>query len=387
MNKGITNKTDKTVKNDTQEAAEQEQLLMKIDEATKESPKKSSKGEEKEYTKEELVDLLKAKGPEGISFANAVTKRKKAVKTIDRLTKLEELSGTEMAHLLTAKKIVKDKELGNFIEAQIHYRNLLGIKPQTKEENDRKHKANEIRKAPLKDESSQKRKLSDPEVKDSKIQATLSRNQPNTSKKVRVAVPSTSKVANKEIEALRMALVDLSNDDGKLEEDIRNQVEIHILTTLPKKENCKELFCEAGWARGHRIFDCINQASADFLKEAVDEMKLKDRKLKIIPYAEINTVRQPRGWIWAPKPYISQDLLLQLVKAQNPDYNTGNWSIVSVGAKKQLGQHFLIKMTKEDVEKLKTEKMMLRVGFFQSNVVMDGESQAATEEVEVMKVN
>ncbi|WP_333765293.1 hypothetical protein, partial [Streptomyces sp. IBSBF 2390] len=133
--------------------------------------------------------------------------------------------------------------------------------------------------------------------------------------------PLTLRKAVDAKKAVRMVLVDTSSDDGIVDENIRNRVELHVLTEIPKRENKAELYCEAGWMKGHRTF----------LKEAVSSLRLNDQKVQVIPYEELHTVRKPRGWVWVPKPFITSELLLELVQSLNPDYNTGNWAVVPKG--------------------------------------------------------
>lgn len=374
-----------------------DKLMAAIEEATKELPDKpiSMELDGREYTEAELKELIKSSGPEGISFAKAVTRRKKAIRTVERLINKDELSRSALSMFKAAKRIVDNKELEHFIDTQIHYRNKLGISPQTKEGNEARQKANEEKMAEVeKNEGSQKRKLSDPQVAEAKKQAVnrpstskavqdqdkADAKQPSAQKKVRIVDPKSDPRAE-EKEALRVALVNTADEDGKVSEEIRNKVEIHILTELTKKANSSELYCEAGWLKGHRIFNCVNQASVDFIKEAVKDLNVNQGKVKIIPFSELHTVRQPRGWIWVQKPYLEPELVLNVVKAQNPQYNTSNWTIVTSGLKKPLGQHFLLKINKEDVEKLMVAKpkMTLKVGFHTSDVVMDDKPIAAEE--------
>lgn len=58
-----------------------------------------------------------------------------------------------------------------------------------------------------------------------------------------------------------MVLIDTSNDDKRVEEDIYNKVEIH------KQANSSELYCKAGWIKGHRSLDYGNHELMDFLKQ------------------------------------------------------------------------------------------------------------------------
>lgn len=392
-------KPEETTTNNTLEV---DPLLEAIEEVCASQTTKRPE-EEVNPTIEQLKELVKLKGPGGCSFAKLFARRKKAIKTMERIhNNSGENSEAEIRSFNNAREIMEDREIEAFIETQIHYRNLLGIKPQTKEENEERHQANVLRKeaAAVK----QKRKLSNPTVSSPKKQnanqgpstsrdALREPNEVHPKPKQRTqSKPSTADASNKEsvkkpkkntdnkTEDLRMALVDIGNEDGKIDEETRSKVETSILLEMVKKGN-SELYCEAGWSKGHRIFDCVSQDSVDFLNETVKNLNANEGKVMIIPMSKINTIRQPRGWIWIPKPYITSDLVLNLVKLQNPEYNTSNWSVATTGAKKVLGQHFLLKMNKEDVEKLKEKKMQLRVGFFTSDVKMDGEDlELASEE-------
>lgn len=314
--------------------------------------------------KEELEELIKTPGPNGISFAKAVQRRKNAIKTAERFLNMETLTVGAAEILNKAKRIVEDKELEAYVDQQIYYRNLMGIKPKIHSA-DNSTGSNRKEKEVRMETSSFKRKLSDDPVE----RRAEKMAKPATTKEYSKA--STSKEARKELEALRMALIDISSDDGKIKEDVRNDVEVKVLMKLISKRD-SSIFFEAGWYKGHRCYTCSNQASADFLKEAVTELKVKDGNIKAIPMEEINSYRQPRGWIWIPKPYLKPEMVLELLKVQNPDYETLKWSIVSVGKQKTFGQHFLVKITKEDVPKLKSKKMELKVGMATSVVIIDG---------------
>ena len=114
--------------------------------------------------------------------------------------------------------------------------------------------------------------------------------------------------------------------------------------------------------------------------DSVAKLGAKEGKVKALPWSELNTIRVPRGWIWVPRPYLCKDKLLKIIEKQNPDFNTARWSVVAEGKQKPYGQHFLIKICNEDMEKLKEKNMMLRVGVARSTFKIDGDSsQKAVE--------
>lgn len=132
------------------------------------------------------------------------------------------------------------------------------------------------------------------------------------------------------------------------------------------------IFFEGGFAAGHRIADCSNQQTYDFYIKAVEKLKMKEGQVKAIPWSQINNIRQPRGWLWIPRPYLNKEKLLTLIKMQNTGYDTRKWAIVIEGKQKQYGQHFLLKIGRESLPKLVENNMVIRAGLCQSKVVLEG---------------
>lgn len=67
---------------------------------------------------------------------------------------------------------------------------------------------------------------------------------------------------------------------------------------------------------------------------------------------------------------------------QNPGFDSKEWSIAVTGKQKPFGQHFLIKISRNDLTKLKSNGMELKVGIATSKVVIDGgEEEACVEPV------
>ena len=95
-----------------------------------------------------------------------------------------------------------------------------------------------------------------------------------------------------------MVLVDSTGEDGKIDDETRNNVEVQVLLKLAgnaSKSSDNLLYFESGWYKGYRIFDCANKESANFFQEVVKEMMLKDDAIRAIPWKELLSVRQPRG--------------------------------------------------------------------------------------------
>ena len=101
--------------------------------------------------------------------------------------------------------------------------------------------------------------------------------------------------------------------------------------------------------------------------------------MKVIPWSELNKVRRPKGWVWVPRPYLSKEKLDKIVKKQNPHYKTSLWSVVAEGKQKPYGQHFLIKITREDLPVLEERNMKVKVGWAQSTLLLDGNSEKTEE--------
>ncbi|WP_333765273.1 DUF4780 domain-containing protein, partial [Streptomyces sp. IBSBF 2390] len=79
---------------------------------------------------------------------------------------------------------------------------------------------------------------------------------------------------------------------------------------------------KGGYYQGHRIYDCANERSYKFVIEVVEKMNMKDGKIKAVPWPEVNSFRQPRGWIWVPKLFMCGEKLMKVISRQNPEYNT-----------------------------------------------------------------
>ncbi|WP_333765284.1 DUF4780 domain-containing protein, partial [Streptomyces sp. IBSBF 2390] len=106
-------------------------------------------------------------------------------------------------------------------------------------------------------------------------------------------------------ESLRLALIDTSYDDGKISDSRRYTIEEAIIDKLVETPNNTGLFWNGSYVQGHRVYDCANERSMNFVRDVVIGMNMKEGKVKIIPWAEINSFREPRGRLWLPKPFFT----------------------------------------------------------------------------------
>lgn len=324
--------------------------------------------------KEKLLARIEEKGPLGLDFTKAHTKRRRAIRTMEKYLNMEVITDAGAVLLKKAREIVENKELEEFVETQLGYRKLLGIAPMTAEDHRRCMAAKAERRATSDRQravAAEKRKLSDATqtnpTKASKPSTSFSR----ATKGGKVTSDKSTKGGGKVDLSLRLVLVDVGRDDGHIAEDTRLRVEGSALVQLVQSTGDSLLFFDGGWALGHRIFDCANEQSLKFLKDAVANQRANEGNVKTIPWSELNTVRSPRGWILVPRPYMPKDLIMQVIAKQNPEYNTANWSLVIEGKQRPFGQHFLIRITKEDLPILKENNMKVKVGFASSTWIMD----------------
>lgn len=390
--------------------------ILSTDDAVSGWSKSDSPGFQKvETMKAKLLSLTELTGPGGLSFSKCRAQRKNAIFTLKRLQNIDNLDDEDSELLIKAKEVVDDKELEKFLDTQLQCRKLLGIAPLTREDHERFRVAKEERRAKAISDAqrraSRKRKFtqSAPKLHEDRMisRTTPPYEQQNPQLKFvsqsneyydrsyeQHPAGQTSKlpvdpllnrtltskqslnVKNSEKEEvdlrLRLVLVDISEEDGKIGEETRLRVEEAVLTQLSESKNDAFIFFEGGFVFGHRTMDCANEESLKFFKKTVEKLNFKKGNVKAIAWSEINTVNSLRGWVWVPKPYLSKEKLITLIRMQNPGYNTRIWYVLAEGRQRDYGQHFLIKISNDNMPALEENNMKVKVGMYTSQMILDG---------------
>lgn len=144
--------------------------------------------------------------------------------------------------------------------------------------------------------------------------------------------PSTTLIAR--CEELRLVLVDTSFDNGRIEEEMLDA----------------KVFFE--W------FNIVH------LLSKINSMRKKNGEVKVLPTKDIGAIGQPRGWICLQKEVLRPD----------------TWTVLNVGDKKEVGQHFPIQFHRDDLPTLGKRHWLVKIVFFNSSIRMDPSWKRKEEE-------
>lgn len=372
-NLNVTNRAEKVLLGEISE----EEAHMVVDDDNESEGTKAMEAEPKQYLpstnaagltaseRKELQELTREKGPNGITYAQAQHKIKLAQRTLERFGENRNLEGKMAIQVDNARKTIGSNDLREYVEQQRSIREKLGYYSHHQ---NAKKEAN-----PEKGMAAPKATIGTPQERRADYASKRRReDEPVDKRKPKLLRPSTSTEAKRD--DLRLVVVDTSNSNGRIDETSLMELEMEIMVEVSKRTPEEpEVFFEAGWMKTHRIYDCQDELSYNYLKDQVNGLKKKNGEIKAIPVQDLASIEQPKGWIWVPKPFVTAQVVLGLLVNQNKDLNSKQWQVIKVGDKKELGQHFLIQFHRDDMVKLEQRHWVVKVGFFNSTIRLEGE--------------
>ncbi|XP_037824235.1 uncharacterized protein LOC119612497 [Lucilia sericata] len=141
--------------------------------------------------------------------------------------------------------------------------------------------------------------------------------------------PSTSLTSAPE---LQVAIIDRSHPDGKITTDRWLLLEEKILRALVdelarSEDDSFTAFDGAKWSKGVKIIGCGNEKALAFLKNCIRGVgePWPNAKIEIVQLDQVplrTTVR-----VWVPPPILEDKSILTLIKSQNKELGTDDWTI------------------------------------------------------------
>ncbi|XP_037827564.1 uncharacterized protein LOC119615628, partial [Lucilia sericata] len=140
--------------------------------------------------------------------------------------------------------------------------------------------------------------------------------------------PSTSLTSAPE---LQVAIIDRSHPDGKITTDrwlLLEKILRALVDELARSEDDSfTAFDGAKWSKGVKIIGCGNEKALGFLKNCIRGVgePWPNAKIEIVPLDQVpfrTTVR-----VWVPPPILEDKSILTLIKRQNKELGTDDWTI------------------------------------------------------------
>lgn len=176
-------------------------------------------------------------------------------------------------------------------------------------------------------------------------------------------------------DGLIVAIVDLSDDEGKISYDKWRLIEGRVMNCLYERitthPNSPPTFKDAGWHQGYvKLIACDDQNSVDFITTAVGGIGeiWPGAKLKAVERSQIP--HRPKARIWVPLEPAEPAKILGLIAYQNPDLPVKDWKAFEDPSRskkkdsdtKKNGRSLVISLTAESLPLLQAKEFMIRCG-------------------------
>lgn len=187
---------------------------------------------------------------------------------------------------------------------------------------------------------------------------------------------TTTKKPKSDLAEFHVYLVNEGIQGGRISPELWQKIEAHLtdlfLEELEKEHPIVDIqFYGAGNKSGHKYLVCCNQETVKWMEENIGKIKNLGENVKLKCFSDkgrLNQFETPKCWVWIPKPYYEEEKVLRLLKCQNRDIDTSSWKILKSGPKRTHGQHFLIEISKDCLKDL--DKVNGYVKFSVSRVVV-----------------
>ncbi|XP_065354573.1 uncharacterized protein LOC135958585 [Calliphora vicina] len=185
--------------------------------------------------------------------------------------------------------------------------------------------------------------------------------------------PSTSLTSAPE---LQVAIIDRSQPDGKMTTDRWLLLEEKILRALVDELACSEddsftAFDGAKWLKGVKIIGCGNEKALGFLSNCIRGVGelWPNARIEIVPLDQVpfrTTVR-----VWVPPPLLEDEATLTLIKRQNKELGTEDWTIERGRSRdKGEGKDLWIKIGSESLRLLRSSQGVIKYGLNQLRLIL-----------------
>lgn len=167
---------------------------------------------------------------------------------------------------------------------------------------------------------------------------------------------------------LEFAIIDRNQEDFKIRTEAWHKIEQNLLETLAREmEQTKNpnigLFHGTYWRYGIKIIHCENMESLYFIKRFIHNQHIfwPNTQFDVIPVSELP--RRAIVKIWIPPPLIEDMAVLRILKAQNTQFYSLDWTLINAHERNNKnGKDFYISISATSLERLRTTNGQIRFG-------------------------
>lgn len=137
---------------------------------------------------------------------------------------------------------------------------------------------------------------------------------------------------NSSPKGIKMAFIDRTHPSGLITDENWLKIEEKLLDALiseidnPKMKDIFTAFNGFQWERGIKVIECNSQKAVQFLENSLKKMGNITKNVECVPSS--NVIERKKVWISIPpKPKLSDEVILKLLKQQNKDLLSNTWQI------------------------------------------------------------
>ncbi|XP_073811732.1 uncharacterized protein [Musca autumnalis] len=131
---------------------------------------------------------------------------------------------------------------------------------------------------------------------------------------------------------LHLAIIDRADPNGRISDSHWLLFEIGLRSAIvsgPEDQEDRQ-FGSAFLRKGVKVINCLNKKSRDFLVRTVEGFGAlwEGANLAAVPLTDIPSRKVISAWI--PPPTVDKELLLKMLRLQNPNLTTSGWTVISL---------------------------------------------------------